>query len=563
MGAYIHGVPIIPILRYYTAYFLCRGTDVFLIRINTAANSDATFVLKYEELLIRRSSSYDQILTLNPGRKVDTLTATVRVFEPEGLPVMTASDFVTISPISSTEVLYSYSPPVAEQIDTVYGLARDMRISYDVVHPSSGAGLVIVNNCYFAHFFSPSGFMAIPVDIVFVIDVSGSMSGRKIEQTIEALVKIIGELRSTDRFTMVTFSAEVRVWKDTLVSASEFSQEGIKFAQNLIAGGGTNFNEGLLRGAQILKTHLSSANIPLLVILTDGQPTAGVTGTETIVSNAKAALVNTAISLNCLGFGFSLNFELLEKLAFGNNGIVRRIYEDIDAAEQLEGFFEEISSPILRNIVFSYQEDAIEKVTDTTFPLLFSGSELVTAGQLSCSGAPQAISVQVSGTGVSGPVTFDGVFNAATNSMVGGVAPSTERLSAYLFIQQLLVESKIASNETQRAEIEAKALALALQYNFVTKLTSLIVVVDEPAVNNTGNFSLGEPGAGKGGSEDVISFGGPNSGGPTSGGPNSGGGGFNLGGGGFNSAGKAGVSSVVLLTASLLAVVFLGHFLCN
>ena len=55
-------------------------------------------------------------------------------------------------------------------------------------HPSQGAGLIVVNDCYFAQFFSPSGVSPIPVDIVFVIDVSGSMGGRKITQARDSLV---------------------------------------------------------------------------------------------------------------------------------------------------------------------------------------------------------------------------------------------------------------------------------------------------------------------------------------------------------------------------------------
>ena len=149
---------------------------MFQIRINTAANSQSIFVLYYEELIVRRLSKYQQIINLNPGSKVQDFRVNVRVIEQQGITFTGASDYVGISRQSPNEVIYSYTSTLAGQSDTTYGLARDMMVEYDVNHPSTGAGLIIVNDCYFAQFFSPSGVEPVPVDIVFIIDVSGSMS---------------------------------------------------------------------------------------------------------------------------------------------------------------------------------------------------------------------------------------------------------------------------------------------------------------------------------------------------------------------------------------------------
>ena len=76
-----------------------------------------------------------------------------------------------------------------------------MTVEYDdVIHPMNTAGgFVVDRNCYFAQFFTPSGVAGVPVDLVFVIDESGSMDGTKIEQIQQALVTTINQLRSTDR----------------------------------------------------------------------------------------------------------------------------------------------------------------------------------------------------------------------------------------------------------------------------------------------------------------------------------------------------------------------------
>ena len=490
------------LLPYNFCFPTCRGTDVFSVRINTAANSEATFVLQYEELMIRRRSKYQQVLNLNPGAVVDDLAVNVRVSEPQIVTNEAASQFVTTDRVSDSEVLFSYSPSVEQQReDSVeFGLARDMTVEYDVIHSLDGAGEFVVDrNCYFAQFFSPFGVATVPVDLVFVIDVSGSMSGTKIEQTRQALETIINQLRSTDRFTMVRFSTSVSYWQENLVSVSEYRLQAIEFARGLQTGGSTNFNDGLLAGASILKESGRDDHVPLLVILTDGHPTVGVTSESAIVENAANALAGTSISLNCLGFGFDLNFNLLERLALQNNGIVRRIYEGEDAPQQLEGFFEEISSPVLRDIRIAYDEQYVKSISTTEFPLLFDGGEIVVAGQLFCESDP-AINVEVIGKGGDGPVTYESTVSTSPTNTAGGYSPSTERLLAYLMIQQLLESRFTLTDEAAISANVQQALQLSLEYNFVTELTSLIVVEQSAdGCKNGREFVIGGDGGDGGG----------------------------------------------------------------
>ena len=468
---------------------------MFSVRTNTAGNSEATFVLQYEELIVRRRSKYQQVLTLNPGAVVEDLSVQVRAVDPQGVVSETASQFATTERLSESEVLFSYRPSAEQQREDSeqFGLARDLTVEYDVVHPPDGAGqFVLDSNCYFAQFFSPSGVEAVPVDLVFVIDVSGSMRGSKIEQTRQALETIINQLRPADRFTMITFSGAVHHWKERLVSASEYRQQGIDFAQGLQAEGGTNFNDGLLAGATVLKSHGRSDYVPLLVILTDGQPTAGVTNENTIVENAANALAGTTISLNCLGFGFDLNFKLLERLAYQNNGVVRRIYEGSDATDQLQGFFEEISSPILKDIAITYHAP-FELITDTHFPILYNGSEIVVAGKFNCSSIDaDTVLVIVNGSGVMQEVVFQSKVNVQENITLGSISPNIERLTAYLIIKQLLAKLSLTDFPEEASAIKQQALALALKYNFATDLTSLIVV-EEGAEEGEGRQLGGPP----------------------------------------------------------------------
>ena len=457
-----------------------RGRNLFAVRLNSAPCSEVTFVLTYEELIVRRLSKFKHTLNLNPGSLVEDFHSRVRVVDEQGVTSLRAPNYVLVERISDKEVVFSYSPSVDQQHDSKYGLARDMVVEYDVNHPATGAGLFVVNDCYFAQFFSPSDVEPVPVDLVFVIDVSGSMTGRKIEQTREALETIINQLRPEDRFTMVTFESRVQVWKSKPVSVSRYRSQAIRFAKELYARGGTDFDGGLQAGAEILKMYKDPHYVPLLVILTDGKPTSGVTRTELILENARGALADTGISLSCLGFGRDVNYDLLERLALSNSGIPRRIYEGSDAAFQLEGFFEEISTPILHDLSVKFPDGAVETISDTKLPILFDSNEFVVAGKFSCNGATpdddDVIAVQVTGIGSSDPVTFESTVDTTVDTIIAGLKPSTERLTAYLLIQQLLEKGKIAESVEEKEAIQHQALRLSLKYNFVTALTSLLVV---------------------------------------------------------------------------------------
>ena len=529
------------ILDYPTAsmnffFFSSRGTSSFIVRVNTAAESSANFILKYEELLVRRLSMYQQTISFNPGQVVEDSLLTVRVVEIQGISNSDVPSYVQTETMSDQEKIFTYAPTIDEQQTVLdQALTRDVAISYDVNHPGDeSAGLFVVNECVFAHFFSPSGVESIPVDLVFIIDTSGSMSGTKIEQTRDALESIINKMRPTDRLSLLTFDSDIEYWKQELVLVSEFRQQAIQYARSLQADGSTNFNAGLLAGADILKQYGNPTYVQLMVILTDGQPTAGVTNPTEIQRNAEEALKGTRISLNCLGFGYDLNYELLEKLALNNNGIPRQIYEGNDAQDQLEGFFEEISSPILSEITITYSESVVESSTDTMFPLLFEGSELVVAGKLSCSA--DSITVSISGTGSTEAATFSTTVDISADTNIAGFKPSTPRLRAYLHIQQLLKKRLVAESEEEIAEIEARALGLALENNFVTELTSLIVV--EENTNKTLNSDGDDLEAGPNGDLELDYDGG-------------------YGPGYFPSAGKAMVASIsMILNAALLVAIY-------
>lgn len=126
----------------------------------------------------------------------------------------------------------------------------------------------------------------------------------------------------------------------------------------------------------------------MIIFLTDGQPTVGITNLPSIQRNIRNANEELSIPIFSLAFGIESDFSFLKRLSLQNFGFARKIYEAADAKLQLEGFYKEISSPLLKDVKFTYTNPSNDnyKVDDTTtinFNTFYHGNEIITAGKVS------------------------------------------------------------------------------------------------------------------------------------------------------------------------------------
>uniref|UniRef100_A0A2K6AW83 Inter-alpha-trypsin inhibitor heavy chain 4 n=1 Tax=Macaca nemestrina TaxID=9545 RepID=A0A2K6AW83_MACNE len=475
-----------------------RNMEQFQVSVSVAANAKITFELVYEELLKRCLGVYELLLKVRPQQLVKHLQMDIHIFEPQGISFLeTESTFMTNQLVDAlttsqnkTKAHIQFKPTLSqqqkspEQQETV--LDGHLIIRYDVDRAVSG-GTIQIENGYFVHYFAPEGLTTMPKNVVFVIDKSGSMSGRKIQQTREALIKILDDLSPRDQFNLIVFSTEATQWRPSLVPASaENVNEARSFAAGIQALGGTNINEAMLVAVQLLDSsnqeeRLPEGSVSLIILLTDGDPTVGETNPRSIQKNVREA-VSGRYSLFCLGFGFDVSYAFLEKLALDNGGLARRIHEDSDSALQLQDFYQEVANPLLTAVTFEYPSNAVEEITQNNFRLLFKGSEMVVAGKLQAQG-PDVLTATVSGKLPTQDITFQTESSVAEQE-AEFQSPKyifhnfMERLWAYLTIQQLLEQIVSASDADQQA-LRTRALNLSLAYSFVTPLTSMVVTKPE------------------------------------------------------------------------------------
>ncbi|XP_032996612.1 inter-alpha-trypsin inhibitor heavy chain H3 [Lacerta agilis] len=480
-----------------------RKTEKFSVSVNIAAASKVTFQMQYEELLKRSFGKYELFLKVNPKQLVNNFEIEANIFEPQGISFLEAEgSFITndLLPVihksfSGKKGHVSFKPTIDQQRTCVDCqttlLSGDFVIKYDVNRETPG-NLQMVNG-YFVHFFAPQNISHLPKNVVFIIDISGSMSGRKLDQTKDALLKILEDVKEEDYFNFVLFGSDVEKWKDTLIQATpENLDEAKRYVQHIDTRGATNLFGGLITGIDMLKEAQKAGTLPersasLIIILSDGLPNQGVSNTQEILLRAKNATQGKFPIYN-LGFGYDLDYGFLEKLATENNGVARRIYEDSDSALQLQDFYNEVANPLLTEVEFKYPENAISDLTQNNFKHYYAGSEIVVAGRI-IDNDLNSINAEVKAHGAEQDVTY------AEQSDVEETAKATEeqkyifgdfieRLWAYLTIQQLLEKRNIAKGD-EKTNLTAEILDMSLKYKFVTPLTSMVVTKPEDTVNET------------------------------------------------------------------------------
>ncbi|KAL0895535.1 hypothetical protein ABMA27_011641 [Loxostege sticticalis] len=221
---------------------------------------------------------------------------------------------------------------------------------------------------------------------------------------------------------------------------------------------------------------------PIIIFLTDGDPTVGETDPTRIINHLteKNSGENKA-TIFSLAFGEDADRKFLRKLSLRNDGFMRHIYEAADAALQLRAFYRQVASPLLADVKFAYPRKQVkaDSVTKHRFRRYYLGSETVVAGRIEDGATELTPTVGAfCGTDKLGRKYMEIVPKAPIPVQKENFLP-LERLWAYLTVKQLLDERDARdppADDDKAASPDKKALEIALKYSFVTPLTSLVVV---------------------------------------------------------------------------------------
>ncbi|XP_011830339.1 PREDICTED: inter-alpha-trypsin inhibitor heavy chain H2 [Mandrillus leucophaeus] len=422
------------------------------------------------------------------------LEVDVWVIEPQGIRFLHVPDtfeghFDGVPVISKGQqkAHVSFKPTVAQQ--RICPNCRETAVDgelvvlYDVKREEK-AGELEAFNGYFVHFFAPDNLDPIPKNILFVIDVSGSMWGVKMKQTVEAMKTILDDLRAEDHFSVIDFNQNVRTWRNDLISATKTQVADAKrYIEKIQPSGGTNINEALLRAIFILNEAnnlglLDPNSVSLIILVSDGDPTVGELKLSKIQKNVKENIQDN-ISLFSLGMGFDVDYDFLKRLSNENRGIAQRIYGNQDTSSQLKKFYNQVSTPLLRNVQFNYPHTSVTDVTQNNFHNYFGGSEIVVAGKFDPAKLDQLESI-ITATSANTQLVLETL--AQMDDLQDFLSKDkhadpdfTRKLWAYLTINQLLAERSLAPTAAAKRRITRSILQMSLDHHIVTPLTSLVI----------------------------------------------------------------------------------------
>ena len=373
-----------------------------------------------------------------------------------------------------------------------YGVLPD--IDFDMIYSTSADDVGLDLLTFPDSGFSREGFFllmaapsvevdrVIPRDIVLVLDTSGSMEGDKLSQAKAAAKYVLTHLNPEDRFNVTVFSTGVKHFDWELQPVSRAS-EAISWIDRMKALGGTNINQALLEAISFRNpTEDSNTGRPLvLLFLTDGLPTEGVTDIGQILANTRHNSTSY-LRLFSFGVGNDVNTELLDSLADENGGLVSYVRPGESIQEEMSSLYSKIQTPVLSNLELDFGAVLIEEIYPQVLPDLFSGSQLLVAGRYRLgSGYSGRTTLRLSGTVEGKKLSYQkqvDLMDHGEYSEANGFIP---RLWATRKIGYLLNQIRYQGENQEWVDA---VIELSLRYGIITPYTSFLVVED--------NFFSGE-----------------------------------------------------------------------
>lgn len=301
----------------------------------------------------------------------------------------------------------------------------------------------------------------VPLEVVFVLDTSGSMNGRPFEQLTEAVNAGLDRLRPEDRFQIVTFSNGAQTWGQSLVRADRDAvRDAKRWVSSLRPGGGTMMLEGVR--AAIALPH-DSGSVRTLVFLTDG-----------LLSNENEILREIHFAgardrVFALGVGSSVNWALLDAMARVGGGAVAALALDDRAKSSMEQFLDRMSRPVMHSMQLTFEGGTVRDAVPARLTDLAPGTPITIAARYDGAMPSRAV---LTGWIDNRPVriAMDLAASSRTNEGVRSI-----------WARQRIADLSREAAWSDAASVRDGIRQLALAHNLVSPLTSF-VAVDASAV---------------------------------------------------------------------------------
>jgi Ca-activated chloride channel family protein len=296
-----------------------------------------------------------------------------------------------------------------------------------------------------------------PLELVFVLDCSGSMAGAPMAQSKDAILAALRELEPNDTFQIIRFSNNASQFGPEPVPAT---RDNIRRAEHYVRGlsgtGGTQMIEGIKAA---LDFPHDEQRLRFVTFLTDGY-----IGNEVEILGAIHERLGDS-RIFSFGVGSSVNRYLLERMAGVGRGAVAYLGLEDSGTEVMDFFFDRIAHPAMIDVEIDWNGMNVADVYPSRLPDLFVGRSVVVTGRFI------------------GDVEAPTVRGRAAGERIAIDLEHTSGADEHQFIAPTWARLKIADLEDRQTwmndpsgELANEILATALSHNLMSEYTSFVAV---------------------------------------------------------------------------------------
>ena len=304
-----------------------------------------------------------------------------------------------------------------------------------------------------------------PRELVFLVDVSGSMSGAPTEKVKETMAKLLRLCKPQDMVQVITFESQSRkLFEKPIPCTGENIEKAVNFTQSVSGGGGTE----MLKGIRLaIDEPLDKERMRIVILLTDG-----FIGNEAEIIAAVGRGCGDRIRFWCIGIGSSPNRFLLDGVARQGGGMAKVVGLNQDAGETAEDIMTRIHRAQLANIRIDWGGVRVTETYPAKIPELWAGRPVVLYGLYGNGGqeATLTVSGDVEGTAVSWPLKVTFPQKEPANDVLAKVWARNK-------IEDLMQQTYYAGSP----EVEELVTDIALEYRLMSQYTSFVAVDEKDA----------------------------------------------------------------------------------
>jgi Ca-activated chloride channel homolog len=302
----------------------------------------------------------------------------------------------------------------------------------------------------------------LPREMIFVIDNSGSMGGTSITQAKASLVYALGRLQPGDRFNVIRFDHTMDVlFPNSVPADASHVNSATSFVNALQAAGGTEMVPAM-RAALTDNANGDANTLRQVVFLTDG----AIGNEQQLFETITAMRGRSRVFM--VGIGSAPNTYLMTRAAELGRGAFTHIGSVEQVEERMRELFAKLENPAVTGLAVKFS-GATADITPAVIPDLYRDEPLVLAAKLD----ELAGSVEIKGRIGDRPWTVN---------IPLANAPEGKGLSK-LWARRKISDAEIARTTRQASPEDADKtiLALALEHQLVSRLTSLVAVDKTPS----------------------------------------------------------------------------------